>query len=1231
MCPVVRPTDRILRSNRYPTRATPGRTVIVKPLLAGLALVMLMCGSTLPAMGTEATSAAAPTAPTPQFRRFGVADGLPDPTTGVLLQDHDGYVWVGTGSTLARYDGVSFKTWTERAGDSFAAPSDRVRALLDDSQGRLWSGGEDGLARYDAARDGFLHWHHDDKLPDSLGKDQIASLAQDRDGTLWIALSDGGLDHMLSDKHFVHSHPDPANPHGLSDNDVTTLLAEPDGRLWVGTNAGLDLRASDGRFSHIRFEDQNGHALDSSRVFALVRDGDSLLIGAMDGLFRLDHGDIAYKVPLPGQPPSPVASIAPDGAGGLWIGTVNGLFRRDHDGHLYHFDADHLLPHALPGQIVRSLLHDREGGLWLGTNNGLAYLSPDWNTFTRSIHRPDDPSSLTPGPYSAVAVAADGTLWIGDEHGVIDKLDPATQTVQPAVIRLPGTHPEIYGMTVDARDRLWITTATPSAFRYSQGHLETLTTPLEPYNVELDENGNGYMNMVPSGACVIPADSTRCEPLPLGDHGLADASNNDMRWHDHALWMATDKGVARWEPGQAVRFVDGVERRFIRALDLRGDQLWVADADSLSVYRWHAGSATRVARYSLSDERTINHVMSLRVDNAGRAWLFTQNGLWLYNPADSSLRGFGLQDGLVDTYFGSNAIARLPNGWLYAPSRDGVVGFQPQAIPSHQRKPEVLLSALSVRSPKGVRELPPGSNPITLAWNDHDLTVVARAMSFIAPERNVYRFRLDGFDSDWVDTGNRGDRTFTQLPAGDFTLHVQAAGPDGAWNELATPLRLHVDYPPWLRWWAWLAYALLLMMLFAALLGAMRRRQLQRHRLELITQENQLARAASQAKTEFLAQLGHEIRTPMTGVLGMAELLLTRPLGETERRFTETIRSSGEVLLTLVNDALDLARIEAGRLHLVSAPFDPRALIEDVAELQRARAIAKGLVLRVDVTDDVPAHVLGDAVRIRQILLNLSSNAVKFTEQGEVRLALSSDDATLRFTISDTGPGIAESDQAKLFQRYQQLDSPQRGSGSGLGLAICRELTTLMDGSITLDSIPGSGSTFLVLLPMVLADATAPEQTQTNDDQEGPHWHLLLLEDDPIVAAVIIGLLEVRGHTIEHATHALRALELLEHRRFDAALVDLDLPGLDGLQWARLVRLREENRALPMIAVTARSGGEEESNARAAGMDGFLRKPLQSEQLAKALAAVLMRAPAVSSASFEPATPVSDSLRHEDS
>jgi signal transduction histidine kinase/ligand-binding sensor domain-containing protein/CheY-like chemotaxis protein len=1177
-------------------------------MLISLVFAALL-GAAQPA-GAASTAAASPAvtpAPTPQFRRFGTADGLPDPSIGALVQDRDGYVWVATGSALTRYDGVEFKTWTHRADDPASAPSDRIRALLVDAQGRLWGGGDDGLARHDPASDGFVHWRHDAKAPDSLASDQVGALAQDATGTLWVGLDDGsGLDHMTAEGRFAHERHDPSDPRSLADGSIRALLPEPDGRLWVGTGAGIDLRERDGSFRHMRFEGVDGRAIDPPQVFTLVRDGDGLLAGTVRGLFRLGGDGVARQVPLGDGPSAPVTSVVAAGAGRLWVGTTSGLVLREADGRVFRFGASQLLPHALPGHIVLRMLADREGGLWLGTDNGLAYLAPEWNDFTRSLHLPDDPASLSPGTFAAVAASADGRLWVANQGGVIDKLDPATQAVQAAVIRLPGTHHDIYGMAEDPRGRLWIN-ASNGSFRYDQGRLEPVALPALAYGVELDDAGNAYMNLLPQGACIVPTGAARCEPLSYADAELGAASNNDLRWGGHALWIATDKGLARWEPGQPVRYAEGVEKRFIRAIDVRGDEVWVADGDSLSTYRWQDGHARLLARYPFKDRHAVNNVMSVRADARGRAWLFTRGGLWLFDPADGSLRGFGIEHGLVDTYFGSNAMTWFADGWLYVPSKEGIVGFRPEAIRPGQHPPQVRLSALGVRGPRGVRALSPEGD-IPLAWNDRDLTIVARALSYVAPERNVYRFRLDGFDSGWVDTGHRGDRTFTQLPGGDYTLHVQAAGPDGAWGELAAPLRIHVDNPPWMRWWAWLTYVALLVVLFAALLAALRRRQAQRHRLELITQEHQLAQAANRAKTQFLAELGHEIRTPMTGVLGMAELLLSRPLDATERRYAQTIRNSGEVLLTLVNDALDLARIEAGRLQLSPAPFDPAALLRDVAELQRGKAASKGLGLRLHVGDGVPGHVLGDGVRVRQILLNLSNNAVKFTERGEVRLALHAEAEGLCFTVADTGPGIAPADQAKLFQHYQQLESPQRGSGSGLGLAICRELAALMGGRIELDSTPGQGSTFRVHLPLPPADSPGERAALAT---VGPRWHLLLLEDDLTVAAVIAGLLEVQGHTVEHVPNALHAMEALERNRFDAALVDLDLPGLDGFQWAGLVRSREGGgRRLPMIAITARSGGDEESRAFAAGMDGFLRKPLHGEQLAQALAAVLVPATA---------------------
>jgi CheY-like chemotaxis protein len=320
------------------------------------------------------------------------------------------------------------------------------------------------------------------------------------------------------------------------------------------------------------------------------------------------------------------------------------------------------------------------------------------------------------------------------------------------------------------------------------------------------------------------------------------------------------------------------------------------------------------------------------------------------------------------------------------------------------------------------------------------------------------------------------------------------------------------------------------------------------------------------------------------------------------------MQRSGAMLLKLLNDALDLARIEAGRLELESAPFNLHELLDEVVELERGLAQIKGIGLQLTVANDFPWWVVGDALRIKQVLLNLTNNALKFTESGSVTISAQRADGGVLFSVADTGPGIPRASQMRMFQRFEQAAGPQQSSGSGLGLAICRELVILMQGSIELESQVGGGSTFHVRLP--LDESSTADTLPQHPVTPGRRCHLLLVEDDGVVAAVIRGLLEGQGHNVCHVTNGLAALAEMARVDFDAVLLDLDLPGIDGFQVARLVRQREHAaRHVPIVAVTARTGGDDEAHARAEGVDGFLRKPLTGEQLAEALARALAPAP----------------------
>src|SRR5690606_35026204 len=442
---------------------------------------------------------------------------------------------------------------------------------------------------------------------------------------------------------------------------------------------------------------------------------------------------------------------------------------------------------------------------------------------------------------------------------------------------------------------------------------------------------------------------------------------------------------------------------------------------------------------------------------------------------------------------------------------------------------------------------------------------------------------------------------------GHYMLDVQARTADRDWSPVQS-LRLTVEPPWWQAPWAVALTAAAGALLLLWVVHLYRARLKRRHAWQLNEEKRQLAEQASLAKTRFLATLGHEVRTPMTGVLGMSELLLGTGLDARQRGYADAIRRAGEHLMRLVNDALDLARIEAGKLDLVVQPFDLPALLDEVGGLVEPMARQRGLQFLCHVDAGTPRWLLGDAGRVRQILLNLLGNAVKFTESGSVSMqAAPIATGGVRLVVSDTGPGLNAEQQAHLFRRFEQAEGARtaaRYGGSGLGLAICQELAVAMGGRIELDSTPGQGTDFTVDLP--LPAVVAPPATQARPGEGRPRdaraLRLLLVEDDATVAEVVAGLLRALGHEVVHVPHGLAALGELAGATYDLAVLDLDLPGITGLELAR--QLRAGGFRAPLLAVTARADAEAEPLAREAGFDGFLRKPVTGAMLAAALDAL---------------------------
>jgi signal transduction histidine kinase/CheY-like chemotaxis protein len=366
------------------------------------------------------------------------------------------------------------------------------------------------------------------------------------------------------------------------------------------------------------------------------------------------------------------------------------------------------------------------------------------------------------------------------------------------------------------------------------------------------------------------------------------------------------------------------------------------------------------------------------------------------------------------------------------------------------------------------------------------------------------------------------------------------------------------------------------------------------------------AEEASLAKSSFLATMSHEIRTPMNGVIGMLQLLRDSPLSAEQREQVNVASSSAHTLLRLLNDILDLSRIESGKLEFESITFSILEVLEESVALMAARADEKHLAMQLHVSPDLPLNVSGDPGRLKQVLLNLIGNALKFTETGgvEVHLELASRTpqvAIFRFKVRDTGIGMSPETQDKLFNKFTQADSSttRRYGGSGLGLAISQELVRRMGGEIQVTSAPNQGSefTFDISLPIVDAQAPAPVPTITASSRATLAGRVLVVDDDPVNLRVIDMMLRRFGLDTVLVTNGYDALERAVHEPWDLVLMDLRMPGIDGLETTRRIRQQLAGRPLRIVALTANAMEEDRAECLAAGMDDFITKPVQREEL----------------------------------
>ncbi len=1149
---------------------------------------------------------------TPQFRPVGVADGLPSSSITALALDRDGYLWISTRDGLARYDGIGYSLYRHVPGDARALPGNFVQTVFVDSQNRVWAAVEgQGVSVLDAGRRGFRHISQATRP--LLTSNDVWAIAETPDGCLWFGTFGGGLYRLDRAQRLTRFLP-AATAGSLPAENVLALAVDARGVLWVGTTDGL-ARWTGGHFETVP-------KLSGEVVFSLSAEADgSLWIGTDQGLdHRLADGRVDVPAWRAQLPDAGVTSVLRDREGTRWITTRRGL-ARERNGEL------RVAGDAAAGRSMFMSLEDREGGLWFATAaNGLLRLPADWRHFV-VFGKGEGADKLATVPVRGSAMGRDGRVWLVGAGGMVDRLDPRTGKIEHALdtsAALPDRR--LWSVLERGDGSVWLghsqgltrvqaNDGSMRHWRIGEGEDALLPGPVQL----LAETSDGLLWLASYGGGVQArdADGRVVHSLaPDAGRGIDSPDQDQLAaGPDGVLWIAGPRGLRRWNAGggRFDRIRGAPDDHVFGFAFVPPDTVWLHRMGALEAYRWDGAKLARLLGVGVAEGLPAVESGGVLADASGAVWLTTARGLLRFDPIGSRLRLFGVHDGLPSQEFQMQPPLMLPNGLGLASTSEGLVMFDTARIRAGAAAPRLALDAISLRRDGRLLALPTDGRALTLAPEDRDLRVTARLLSFADPGAHRYRYWLHGYDAGWVVVGALGERGFSRLESGDYRMEVAASSAGGAWSP-SRGFPLTVLAPWWQRGWAlacWAASAVLLLWLGAR---QYRHRLRDRHADHLREHRRQLSDQGSAAKTRFLATLGHEIRTPMTGVLGMAELLQAGALEPKQRLQVTAIQRAGDHLLRLVNDALDLARIEAGKLTLDDAAFDLHELLYEVAALLQPLAQAKRLQFSLQRAPGTPRALRGDAGRVRQILLNLGSNAIKFTDSGEVALRSAATPAGLLLEINDSGAGMDAAQLARLFQPFEQADglrTAQRHGGSGLGLVICKELALAMNGRIDVQSKPGQGACFRVLLPLAAADVaelSRPPERASPRPSDG--LRILVVEDDATVAEVITGLLESLGHQVVHAPQALAALTELASSRFDLAFLDLDLPGLDGFELARIIR--GQGRTVALVALTARADPQAETLALAAGMDSFLRKPVTGLLLQQKIERVLagLRGPA---------------------
>ena len=1129
---------------------------------------------------------------------YDASNGLPTSDAMFLLGASDGHMWIGGYSGVICYDGSSFERLDTYDGLTSA------RGFFEDSSGRIWVGTNDnGVVVIDGTE--RVHLTYKDGLPSS----SIRIFAEDGSGNIFIGTTSGVC--YADSEMKLHSVPGA----DFSEERVLKLDTDLSGRIYGQTSNGILFAIDDCEVTEVYTSEELG----MEKITTVMADPDHaghVYIGTESSFIYYGRfGDKAGQMKRISAGPLAAVHWINYDCGRVWASST------DTAGYLDEKLRFHVLEHIPMDSGIEMITSDYQGNLWLASSTQ-GVLKIVTNNFVDETGRAGLPAEV-----SNAACLFGGALYIGTDNGlrIIGKNGKSIENDLTAYI---GTA-RVRCIKEDEDGNLWLATYTNDTGLVclsADGSIEAYTTENGlPDNAVrcVSFSRDGSVLAGTNGGLAVIRDGKVTRTAGASD-GITNTVFLTVAEEEDGSVLAGSDGGGLYVIGKdqitKLGRDDGLTSEVIMRIvqDEKRDVFWIITSNSIEIMK--AGKISPVTSFPF------NNNYDIYFDDKDNAWILSSYGVYTVN-ADEMLRDaitdyslYTVENGLPYAITSNSYSVKDKDGNLYMPGREGVARVN---INEYYEENELLL--MDVRSiycdeeriyadEDGVFQIPPSKGRVQ---------IMASVMDYTMLNPTVRMYLEDGPD-DGITAQRSGlsSLEYTNLPYGDYTLHLQVV--DKTTGEVFQDDTFRITKAARLQELLIVrGLVLVCIALFAGfIVWRVMRSTVVARQYDEIRQAKEDAERANTAKTRFLANMSHEIRTPINTIMGMNEMAMREDATGVPKgyfmsimNYTLDIRNASESLLGLINDLLDISKVESGKMHLVEQEYDTQDMLRSITSMIRARSTEKQLTFDVVIDEILPRRMYGDSGKIKQIVLNLLTNALKYTDMGGFVLSVSMDEregetAGLRFCVKDTGMGVKEEDMEKLFTAYERLDEKKNSGiqGTGLGLNISRKFAEMMNGKLWCESVYGEGSEFILCVKQQIADPTPIGVFAEHDESiaKGPYVpqfiapdaDILVVDDNPMNLNVIKGLLKATKVLVTTSSSGEDAIGKIRDSHFDVVLLDHMMPGMDGIE--TVGRIREFNKELPIYVLTANSAADEEFY-KSKGFNGYLSKPVDSDILEKTI------------------------------